>query len=112
MGTFFQDLFLVAPGQHFCRFLAPFGVPWGAHLETFWCILGVLIFSPISEQKVKRFGEGPAAGAGSLYLQNLQDLQELARAWSEIPSRPAPLAGCGESKGFAPAAGPPCWLAG
>ena len=67
--------------------------------SPFGDILGVLIFSPISEQKVKRFWGDPAAGAGSPYLQNLQDLQELARAWSEIHHARLPLRGCGEYKG-------------
>ena len=38
--VFVQDIFLVAPGQHFCQFVAPFGTPLGANLDTCWCILG------------------------------------------------------------------------
>ena len=67
-------------------------------------VVGTLAYDSVKSDfgsKTLAFWGDPAAEATPLSLQNLQDLQELARALSEIPHARLPLQGSGESEGCA-----------
>jgi hypothetical protein len=107
MNDFGDHFFGEAFRSHFLSDFSEFGRPW----ESEWKFVGItlteflfFLLRRIFDRILIQFCAGPAAGAGVCYVS------ESAKS-GETSITQLPLPGCGESEGFAPAAGPfGCWL--